>query len=79
MFSINRKHKKQYIAPVIEFEMMEEEVRVMAVSGTNEDGNEIEKPSTDPNDPNAGFGKRSDFIFDDGFDAAPASDGELSW
>ena len=66
MYSINTFTKKKYITPVIEFEMMEEEVSVMAGSpptvtdngtgGESGSGNDVEMDS-----------KRSDFIFDDGW------------
>lgn len=68
MYSINTFTKKKYITPVIEFEMMEEEVSVMA--GTSESftgsaGNTGEGGEGDW-DPEA---KRSDFIFDDNWSA----------
>ena len=68
MYSINTFTKKKYITPVIEFEMMEEEVSVMAGNSntvTGGAGNTGEGGEGDW-DPKA---KRSDFIFDDNWSA----------
>lgn len=66
MYSINTFTKKKYITPVIEFEMMEEEVSVMAgivtVSGS---GSDVETGEGDWGE----GAKRSDFIFDDNWSA----------
>lgn len=70
MFNINRKHKKQYIAPVIEFEMMEEEGALMETQGSFPDQEET------PSDKDPFEVKGSDFIFDD--EPEPIAD-EISW
>ena len=66
MYSINTFTKKKYITPVIEFEMMEEEVSVMAGSSGNVIGSGSDVEPGDGDDVEA---KRSDFIFDDNWSA----------
>lgn len=65
MYSINTFTKKKYITPVIEFEMMEEEVSVMAGSPNTVTGG---SGNVGPGDWEE-FAKRSDFIFDDNWSA----------
>lgn len=62
MYSINTFTKKKYITPVIEFEMMEEEVSVMAGSNFTGGGSDVGPGDWEE-------AKRSDFIFDDNWSA----------
>lgn len=57
-----RDMKKLYVSPVVSFEMMEDDERMLMVSGTagDNDGSNGEIGGLDA--------KQSDFIFDDGID-----------
>ncbi len=67
MYSINTFTKKKYITPVIEFEMMEDEVSVMAGTSGGVTGN-VGDAGGGEGDWGEGA-KRSDFIFDDNWSA----------
>lgn len=64
MYSINTFTKKKYITPVIEFEMMEEEMSVMAGTSGGVTGGSGNVGTGDWEE-----AKRSDFIFDDNWSA----------
>ena len=79
MYSINTFTKKKYITPVIEFEMMEEEVSVMAGSPDNVGGTGGNQEAGGDNgnggDVSPFDAKRTDFIFDEPL----TSTDELTW